>query len=361
MGKLWQREQDGQGQSLLKEADWAALKVEGPVLVYLSGFLTTDRRPDYIAGGIKRMEELLKDRTLAKPKIYAWSHGGLSNLFNLAAYNMRPNSRSSKAGYDLGASILMPLVAKGFSRAVDGMVQGTPLPLEDAKRNLRNVTFFGYSAGSVVAQETFNATLKMMRRIGYDEKDARKVLNEVVLVSAGTISRPSKEKDRFSTVYLIASNDRLNRFKNWVWGTMGTALRSVFDRFRRKGKEGDLTVRPLSATSVFISTTVRPSLYEWKYDEEGNRVAKKPFPPLYPAWTLRRSYHELPHYITTDDSNNNFSRIALYPLVNALDRADTPAPVKLIEPPANDNFDAAAQAAYRARISLALKPMPGSG
>lgn len=219
MGKLWQRTINEQGKSQLQEVDLGNLRAEGPILVYLSGFLTNNNRPDYIAGGIKRMEELLKDRTSARPQIYAWSHKGLSNLFNLAIYNMFPGSRSSQAGYDLASAIVMPLVSSGFSRKPDGAVEGQPLPFETARKNLRNVTFFGYSAGSIVAQETFNASLKMMKAIGFKEEEARSALQEVVLLSAGTISRPSKERNRFSTVYLVASNDRINRFKNWVWGT----------------------------------------------------------------------------------------------------------------------------------------------
>jgi hypothetical protein len=348
MGKLWQRTVGNDGQSQLQEVGLDGLKVAGPTLVYLSGFLTNNNRPDYIAGGIKRMEELLKDRTAARPQIYAWSHSGLRNLFNLAAYNMFPGSRASKAGRDLASAVVMPLVS----------AQGKPLPLDEARQNLRNVTFFGYSAGSIVAQETFNASLKMMKAIGFKEPEARAALQEVVLLSAGTISRPSKERDRFSTVYLVASNDRINRFKNWIWGTLGTALRSAFGNYARDKKQKELTVRPLSETSLFISTSVRPSLYEWKYDADGNRAAKKEFPALYPKWTLRRSYHELPHYITTDDTNNSFARIALYTLINALDRTASVQPLRLLEPPANDTSSAEAQASYRARLQQALRPAP---
>ena len=99
-----------------------------------------------------------------------------------------------------------------------------------------------------------------------------------------------------------------------------------------------------------------------KSDVQGN-VVKKAFEPLYPKWTFRRSYHELPHYITTDDNSNQFARIALYALVNAVSRnnaAATPAPLELISPPSNDAHSLAQQAAYRARIESALKPMPAA-
>ncbi len=364
MGKLWDRTVTDDGKSQLNEVALDSVKISGPTLIYLSGFLTNNNRPDYVAGGIKRMEELLKDRTPegVTPKIYAWSHTSLKNLFNLALYNMNPSKRSSDAGYDIGASILMPLVCDNFSRDTENKASGTPLPLEQAQKNLRNITLFGYSAGSVVAQETFNATLKMMQDVGYDEKNARKALNEVVLVSVGSISRPSKETNRFKTLYLVASNDRIMRAKNWIWGTMGTALRTVFGRYGWLKHDRDLSVRPLSDTSIFISTSVKPDLVEVKTDTDGNTI-KKAFEPLYPKWTLRRSYHELPHYITTDDNSNQFARIALYALVNAVSRNDgttTPAPLELINPPSNDAHSIAQQAAYRARIEGALKPMPAA-
>lgn len=357
MGKLWKRSQDDGGKSRLDEIDLPNLRIEKPTLVYLSGFLTNNNRPGYVAGGIKKMQEMLKDRTdvTEQPEVYAWSHTSLRNLFNLAAYNMFPGRRASKAGYDLGAGVLMPLVAKDFTRDKKGKVAGTPLPVEEAKKNLRNVTFFGYSAGSIVAQETFNATRKMMQKIGYKEKDARALLKEVALISVGTISRPSKETDRFSTVYLVASNDRINRFKNWIWGTLGTALRVIFGRYGLDKKNKDLSIRPLSDSSLFLTTSVRPTLYEWKYTDAGQKESKKWFDPLYPKWTLRRSYHELPHYLTTDDENNRFSRIALYAMINAVNRKDSIKPQQLIAPPAGSKDDVGE---YSKRIEQALKPAP---
>ena len=208
MGKLWDRTVTADGKSQLNEVALDSVKITGPTLVYLSGFLTNNNRPDYVAGGIKRMEELLKDRTAehAAPKIYAWSHTSLKNLFNLALYNMNPSKRSSDAGYDIGASILMPLVCDNFSRDANNKASGTPLPLEQAQKNLRNITLFGYSAGSVVAQETFNATLKMMQDVGFDEKNARKALNEVVLVSVGSRTPRSRICSRVGTTIIPRSS-----------------------------------------------------------------------------------------------------------------------------------------------------------
>lgn len=360
-GKLWHRVPDETGKAQLKEVDPSTVSISAPTLVYLSGFLTNNNRPDYVAGSIKRIEDLIKTNKpdAQLPKIYAWSHKGLSNLFNLAIYDSFPSRRSSEAGYTLATSILMPLVADEFKRIPDGTVLGRPKAPEEAAQALRNVTFFGYSAGSIVAQETFNATLKMMKGIGYEEKDARKLLKEVVLVAAGTISRPSKETDRFTTVSMVASNDRINRFKNWAWGAIGTARRTFFGRYTIDKNKKELSVRPLSLSTVFINAAVRPTLYEFKVDAEGNRV-KKNIDPLYPAWAQRRSYHELPHYVTTDDKNNGFSRIAFYAVQNALSRTGSAETLKLLDPPANDVFSEEAKEAYRQRISQALKDTPKS-
>ncbi len=360
-GKLWHRVPDETGKAQLKEIDPAQVTIERPTIVYLSGFLTNNNRPGYVSGSIKRIEELLKSAPegTVKPDIYAWSHKGLSNLFNLAIYDTFPGSRSSEAGYILSASILMPLVAEEFKRMPDGSVMGKPRPMDEAAKRLRNVTFFGYSAGSIVAQETFNATMKMMKAVGYSEKDARKLMKEVVLVAAGVISRPTKETDRYTTVYMAASNDRINRFKNFAWGAIGTLRRTFFTSYTLRKNKKDLSVRPLSAATVFISAAARASLYEFKTDENGERV-KKPLDTLYPAWTQRRSYHELPHYVTTDDKNNDFSRIALYAVTNALNRTGTPETLALLNPPSNDTFSSEAQEAYRKRIEQALKPMPAA-
>jgi hypothetical protein len=331
MGKLWQKTVNDAGKSELIDVNLETLQITEPTIVYLSGFLTNNNRPNYVAGSIKSVQELLSGRPELPnvPMVYGWSHTGLRNLFNLAAYNTNPSSRSSDAGYDIGSGVLMPLVAKDFSRSKDGTVSGTPLSLEEAKKNLKNVTLFGYSAGAIVAQETYNATLKMMKGVGYDDKDARAVLSEVVLVAAGVFSRYTKEHNRFTTVYLVATNDRMMRAKNWIWGTFGTLLRTVFKPFAQK--QQDLSIRRLSETSIIVSAPVSAKLHEWKYDDEGQRTEKKPISPLYPKWSLRRSYHELPHYVTTDENHNSFANIALYSLLNAVNRTGRIEPMKLLE------------------------------
>ncbi len=349
MGKFWRRTADAEGKAQLQEVPLDQVRITAPTVIYLSGFLTNNNRPGYVAGSIKSMEVLLKDGFPKLPPIYGWSHTSLRNLFNLARYNSHPSKRSSDAGFDIAAAVLMPLVAKDFSRDKKGNVTGTPLPLDEAKKNLRNVTFFGYSAGSIVAQEAYNAQLKMMKKIGYAEKDARAALNEVVLIAPGVVSRYTKETDRFTTLFLVASNDRMMRAKNLIW----RPLSAIYNKFaKRIANKNGLVIRPLSDTSVIVNAPVRATDYQWQYDENGNRTEKKYFQLLYPKWLHRRSYHELPHYITRDESNNSFANIAYYALVNAINRKDRIAPLDLLKPaPAT-----AETAAYQAKIAAAIKP-----
>jgi hypothetical protein len=360
-GKLWERVPDETGKVQLKEVDLSQFKIDSPTIVYLSGFLTNNNRPGYVSGSIKKMEEVLKyapDDTV-KPKIYAWSHKGLSNLFNLAAYDSLPSKRASVAGHVLAEHVIMPLVSDEFRRMPDGSCLGHKIPAEDAAKRLRNLTFFGYSAGSIVAQETRNAATGMMKKIGYTEEEANKMAKEIVLIAAGVISRPTKELDRYTTVGLVASNDRINRFKNLAWGFFGTLRRAFTTGYVKAKNKKPLNIRKLSPSYVFVTAAARPTLYEYKVDVNTGNRDKKVFDPLYPSWTQRRSYHEMVHYVTVDDRNNGFSRVALYALVNAINRTGLiEEPLKLLDPPANDKFGAEAVESYRARIDDALKPTP---
>jgi len=347
----------------VRSVDAAEIKITRPTLVYLSGFLTNNDRNDYVLGSLARVEDLIRPRTEInqQPDMYGWTHTNLKNLFNLAAYNCMPNSRSSQAGYDISHAIIMPLVAKDWKRDDNGNVSGTPLPMDEIRKNLKNVTLFGYSAGTVVAQETFNATRQYMKKIGFSEKDVREAANQIVLVSVGSISRTAKETNRYSTLYVVATNDRITRAKNWIWGTAGTLLRKLKSVITLKAlmpTPNELRVRELSQTSTIATAPVRPSLYEWQYDEDGKRAKKRWFDPLFPKWTMARSYHELPHFLTIDDNNNQLSRIALYSLINAFNREGTPDMSKIIRPPQNDTHTPEQQAAYNTRINQALRATP---
>lgn len=334
MAKLWKRTRDENGQSQLHEIDLAQHTITAPTMIYLSGYLTTDKRPGFIAGGIKRLEELLRDKPelSSPPQIYAWSHTSLSNLFNVAAYNFRPQHTYSAASARLADGIIMPLVSEN----------NAPLPAEEARKRLRNLTFFGYSAGTVVAQEAFNAAFQKMQKIGYKPEEARQLLHEIVLVSAGNISRPTQEKNRFTTLYLAASNDLIIRWKNRLWGP----LQNLFAKYAQQ-----LKIKSLSETSLLITAAVQKKMWEWHKTSDGTKE-KRDIAPQFPAWTGVSSNHELPHYITQDDEHNAFSKIVLNALINATTRQEKPNALQLLEP--ISSFAPQEVSVYRERIAKAV-------
>jgi len=380
MAKLWQRSRDANGKSQLREISLTDLRIEKPSVIFLSGYFTTDSQPGYIAGALKRLEEMMQNRpghdmvaaaeaqpvamgangstpapaavnivrNADKPvELYAWSHSSLANIFNMAAYNIMPGSRASQPAQNLARGVIMPLVAKDFALDDNGQITGTPLPPEEAKKNLRNVTFFAYSAGTILAQECFNASMKMMQKIGYTADQARDVLHEVALVSTGNVSRPTKEKDRFTTLYLVASNDRIIRAKNRIW----RPLKTLFARFAR-----NLNIKALSATSAFISAAVTRQKWEWRMRD--GKTWKEKIKPLIPSWTMIKSYHELPHYITHDENLSQFAKIVQYSLTNAINRAEGDGtrltPMQMLAPP--DGISAAEMASYNQKIAKAIVP-----
>lgn len=345
MGKLWRRERDADGKSVLIDIDLDTLKIEAPTVVFLSGFLTTNSQPGFIAGAIKRMETLFRENPDITPpaQIFAWSHTDLKNLFNIARYIAKPKDRSTDAGRDIARGVIMPLVADGFRVDKQGDVHGTPVDVETACARLRNITLVAYSAGTVAAQETWNAAYGMMRDIGFKKHEARQMLSEIVLISTGNVSRPTHEVNRFTTLYLAASNDRIIKFKNRV---VSPSLKTVFAWFSDK-----LTVRPLSENALLITANVNRTMHEWSVDENGNRMERE-INKLYPKWALRSSYHELPHYMTTDETQSPFARVALYALGNAIGRTRTLSPFDLLAPPIG--ADPRFVTAYKKRVLDAL-------
>lgn len=360
-GKLWRRVPDETGKARLTEIDPASVSIDRPTVVYVSGFLTTNKAYGFISGGIKKTQELLDNADLQdlNPDIITWSHSSLANVFNLGVYDTFPNTYSSSAGYKLAETFIMPLVAEDFKRNKDGSVEGKPRDAEDAAKRLRNLTLFGYSAGSVVSQEMFNASLKMMKGVGYEEKDARKLLKEVVLMTAGTVSRCSKETDRFTTVTMVATNDRLNRLKNMMWGTVGTIRRAWTTKYSQDKHTKPLNIRPYSPSYVFLTAAARKHLYKSELEQDGQKQRIIPR-PLYPAWSLRRSYHEIPHYVTRDPEHSDFANIALHTLANAVRRTETPDPLKLIRADLENPVVSGDHESYNARLDSALQPTPTS-
>ncbi len=346
MGKLWRRaKQDEVAAHGLQQVDLDTLRLEKPAVIFLTGFFTYDDTPQHIRAAFKGINELMNATEQGRQAdTYVWSHAGLKEIFNLAAYEAFPAKRASENGYDLSRGVIMPLVAKDFKMDADGNVTGTPLPPDEARRNLRNVTFFAYSAGTITAQECFNASVRMMKQVGYSDKDARDVLHEVALVSVGVMSRPGAEKNRFTTLYLEATNDRIVSMKNRMW----TPLRAVFDWFAKK-----LKIKTLSPHSAIITGPVKKKDRETRM-QDGKPVQKE-IKGMLPKWFPFKSNHELPRYVTEDEDVSPFARIVQFSLGNAVARDRLLPPLDLLPPPAGT--PQAEADAYRAKIATAvIKP-----
>lgn len=305
MAGLWTR---GASPNRAPEAlDLAQLKITQPTVIYLSGFLTRDHTLGHIEQALQTTEDLTKAGV--SPCIYAWSHTRITDVFNVLAYGLRPHNATSTAAKKFAQTVIMPLVSEN----------GKPLPEDEAKRRLRSLTLFGYSAGTVLAQEAFNAAIVMMGRIGYKTQDARRLLQEIVLVATGTMSRPTREKDRFTTIYLAATNDVFIRWKNRLW----RPFREFFKKYARP-----LMIRRLSETSLLITASVTRRIWNWgKSQSDSVPVFSK-----LPWWKRVINSHEIPHYVTTEDGHSPFSRIALHALFNAITRQNKLRPEQLLEP-----------------------------
>jgi hypothetical protein len=314
MAKLWQRSRDPKTKSPVVEIAPNHLKITSPTVIFLPGIFTTDGKPAHIAESLDEVEALLRHPAAqkVKPKLYALSHKALCGFFNLAAYNARPQDTCSREARKAAKELLLPLVLK----------DGKPLPRAEAEANLRNLTLVAYSAGSVFAQELYNGTLQGMKKADYAEEDARKLLQEVVLISLATVSRPAEEGSRFTTLYLAAANDLAVRAKNRLW----KPVKELFALDTR-----DLKIQELSSTSLFITAYIPKELWHQPEDETGAQ-RRHEIAPLLPDRGGLRSRHEMPHYTTSDDGHNAFARIVLNGLVNALNRKTKLTPAELLQP-----------------------------
>ncbi len=316
----------------MQEIDLSTLAIASPTVIYLTGFMTTDSRPSYVAANLKSLKNIMRDKSGNTPaaEIYVWSYSNLRNVFNLAAYNCRPEHACSATAVKLAAGVIMPLVSEN----------GQPLPRAEAQKRLRNVTFFGYSAGTILAQEVFNASMKMMQKIGYKPEEVRELLREVVLVSAGNVSRPAKEKNRFTTLYLAGSDDGMTIWTDRIW----SPRQNLFARLPRQ-----MTIKQMSDTSLLITAPA-------KKEKNIHYTLRNLFARLTRRPTIKPpsdvSPHALLHYTTSDDTHGQFSKIALNALINAVNRKTTPDVFQLLEPlPSHPPQETAI---YRDRIKKAI-------
>jgi hypothetical protein len=308
------------------------LKITSPTLIYFSGRETVDKDKDEISKNIYLAQKLAPAGT----QVYTWTHPPLFKmLFNMLAYQHFPKHRQGPSGKELAEKVIMPLVTAG----------GQPLEAEKARKNLRNLTFFGFCAGSIIAQEIFNASLEKMQEAGYRKEAARDLLREVALVTIGTISRPSREKDRFTTVSLAYTDDFWVRFKNY--------LRRPLSRiFRWAGRRRTLRIKPISDTNLLVTAAARRRLFERQ------RKPKEIIDGVsLPRWRPDHN-HRAKQYTGTDDKHNQLSRIVSFALTNAIRRNEaaetqTITPLQLLQPPAGLT-DATVTVPYQHKIQAAL-------
>src|ERR1700733_176889 len=153
MPKLWKKTLDTKDTKNLEEVDLSTLKISTPTVIFISGRETTDKNREEISRSIHFLNKIYQGQP-DPPQIYSWSHSRiLSRAFNMVAYHQFPGTRYRPSAMKLAEGAIKPLVSR----------DGQRLPFEEAQKNLRNLTLLGYSAGSLVAQEVFNASLKMMQ------------------------------------------------------------------------------------------------------------------------------------------------------------------------------------------------------
>ena len=334
MAKLWKKISDADNKVQLQELAADNLSLTKPTVIYLSGILTTDGNAPSILSGIDDVEKLLEGRKELReqPEVWALSHKNLKNIFNIFAYNLNPEKACSRAAKDMAQLLILPMVAAA----------GKPLPFEQAAENLRKLTLVAYSAGSVFAQEMFNASLRLMKKCGYDDRAARKLLEEVVLISMANVSRPTKERERFTTLYLAGSDDIAVRLKNRLLRPLG----KIFSRYN-----GALAIRSVSKNALLITGEIAKTMWQWRDKPDGTQE-KTEIPPLFPKNWLFRSHHEIEHYTTSDANHNPMAKFVLNALVNAVNRRQRTEVARLLEPVTAK--DAAEVHSYRQRIAAAL-------
>lgn len=336
MAKLWRRSLETGQTHLAAEIDLKDFCLARPTIIFLSGIFTTDRRPDNVLDGIAEVENILLHGPPlpTPPDVIALSHTNLRNIFNVMAYNANPDRAFSPAAARMAAAIILPQVLDAA---------GKPRHPADAAQSLRNITLVGYSAGTVFGQELFNASLAAMKKAGYEAPAARDLLQEVVLISMATVSRPLREQGRFTTLYLAATNDLAVRLKERILNPLRRLFRTCAD---------ELVIRPLSQTSLLITAAVNKKMWHWQKLPNGEQQ-KKDISPLLPQWLRIKSHHEMPHYTTADDEHSAFSKIVLHGLVNAVTRDGRMNVRQLLAPP-KDVPDTPETHQYKNRISGAF-------
>ena len=344
MPKLWEKTGDAKNNSDLVEVDQSKLAISKPTVIFFPGQMTTETREELVSKNLHEVKKVFSDM-LEPPPVYLWScqdqnvpqkklslsfifrfavHdltlrllppppiNELSTLFRIAVYTTSFRRTSFSVAKDQAKKLIMPLVTTA---------EGKPLPFDEAQKNLRNLTFIGYSIGGFTVQELYNAARGLMRKAGYKKKDTRKLLQEIVLLNLGGFAEPRKEKNRYTAISLVYNDDSMLRARERLFHP----LRRIFSHFSRR-----LKIKQLSETSILVSATAMGKWRDRRKQPQKDIIENVQLP----RWRRKAFNHFFADYANTDDNSNQFSRIAQYVLMNAVNRKDTVKPGDLLKAPA---------------------------
>jgi hypothetical protein len=328
---LWRREYYKDGSAKLKEVHPGAVDLSRPTLIYCTGYLTTHTQPGYVSGSIKALEELLGggEDLYKQMEIYGTSNKNRhSAAFNVSAYNYKSSEHHTLAEKEFVENVFLKSIAKNGKLHSDGRISGEKRPLKEVREKFQNLTLYGYSYGTIVAQAIHNALREAMLDIGYKQEEITDLAREIVLINVGNVTRPEKEANRFTSLVFQGTNDRPVFLKDLVW-------RSGEKRLFRKPKE--LSITRLSERCLFLTTHFNKEMYRWKKIEDKYEYQK--IDKLLPKWVPFYSVHEMDYYVTQKETDNEFARIIANALRNAVTRNGSPDVAKLLEvsPPISSN------------------------
>ncbi len=357
MGKLWQRHKDESDKSVLSETDASTLDVQNRhVLIYLPGLGFTHKNQHGLAGCLKYLEEILHRHPETNPNLdlYCFSYPSIKVGFSLTSYVLHPNNRIMLPD---AVELAKQTILKCVTRSVDfdkngNIVHAELLPENDARKNLRNITFYGHSAGTIFSQHVYNASLRLMKEAGFPEENAKELLKEVVLLSTGNVSRPEKECDRFTTICLVAKNDMFSGLRDALTEDTIEAVGRLSKIFNKRSD--NLTIKELSPNYLLIKTHLKSKYWEWTKHHDGTKQ-RRAIQNMMPKWLPIKTFHEFRNFITIDDELNAFSKIAMNTLINASNRTDKTDVMSLLQPAATSAFSEEETALYKERLSKAVK------
>ena len=346
MPNLWEKTKGAKDNSDLVKVDLPQLKITSPTVVYLPGRDQADGNPTELSKGINFVDKLFTD--LPKPpKVYIWSHSdiyskkgfkNLTSLFHVAAYSHLPRVHFPAASR-LAKHLIKPLVADA---------EGTRLPIEEAEKNLRNLTLLGYCFGTVTAQEVYNASIKTMKKAGYTAEEAEHLWGEIVLINFATFTRPKMEKNRFTTINFINTDDLFISAKNLLILPLTTVV-GLTKTFSSTSKK--LNIIPLSDRSMLVSATAAEQPLDTILGKTQQEVIDD---VKLKRWKMLGTNHSAHDYVTDANESNQFASMVKYALINAVTRTGRVRPVDLLDEPVMSKEEPKASEQYEDKIADGL-------